>query len=83
MEWCGYRPLCPIGVLWSMPCTGHIVPGEVLEKIWGRQNFGTCREMVTMVGTCHYVMVFMDLHNGQVDLHNGPVDLHNSLLYPL
>jgi hypothetical protein len=54
-----------------------------LRGIWGRLNFGTCREMVTMVGTGHYVMAFMDLYNGQVDLHNAPVDLHNSLLYPL
>ncbi len=81
-----------LGVLWSMPGIGHFVLGEVyygachvqamlcqvrcLRGIWGRPNFGTCREMVTMVGTCHYVMASMDLHS-------GPVDLHNSLLYPL
>jgi hypothetical protein len=54
MEWCDYRPLGQLGVLWSMPgighcvlgevywsmpCTGHIVPGEVLERNLGETEF--------------------------------------------
>jgi hypothetical protein len=26
-------------VYWSMPCTGHIVPGEVLERNLGETEF--------------------------------------------
>jgi len=54
MEWCSYRPLGQLGVLWSMPgighfvlgevywsmpCTGHIVPGEVFERNLGETEF--------------------------------------------